>query len=901
MHIFATKDKAGQALRIIAFVTLVLLGIAGNYFAYPIFLNIDFLFGSIFALLALQFLGLRQGVLAAVIISSYTYLLWKHPYAIIIMSVEVAVVGWLMTRKKLGLVIADTIYWLIMGIPLVFLLYYMVMGVSINTASITMTKQAMNGIANALVARIIYFNIAPRFQTELRSFRENIYNIMAFFVLLPALTLLAMSSKSEFTKIDTAIRSELKQSQIVLKNRIGVWASSRKNLILLLADKATSLSPQQMQPYLEMAKKSDQNFLRIGLLDKDATITAYYPATDDLGHKSIGKNFRDRPFIPELTRTLKPMLSEVVMGRIGAPGPMITMLAPVVIHGEYAGYITGILSFDRIQQALDDNFGSSSALYTLLDKNGRIITTNRPDMKIMEPFRRTRGTFIHLDADISQWVPETTVNTSVSMRWKDSFYVTESKFGEFAEWTLILEQPIAPYQQALYEEFARKLGLLLLIFIACLGMAEWLGRKLTHPIGALSQLTEDLSQKLAAEDEPLLWPDSKDLEVNHLIINFKSMADALRKQFEAIKNMNASLEETVATRTAELTASESRFRRIADEAPLPMMVLANDGEILQINRVWSEITGYTLSDTSSFALWSEMAHGPDAARVRKEVERLLLLTGKTDVGEFEIRCKDGHKVLWHFFVSPLGNLPDGRIAIIGMAVDVTLQRQYESAIRRLSANHISVREEEGKRIAREIHDELGQRLTLLKMDAWRLEKIAVSAIQKSTLLEHIRTSIDECVRIVRDTSYSLRPATIDMGIGLAVKELLAKFRDSNPAEYILTNELGDNFRLDDDVTTAVYRILQEALTNTVRHSQANRVEIRITRHAHALHFEVADNGVGIDPESIDSVKTFGLMSMRERAGMIGAAFSIASVIGEGTTVRIILPLTSTATENVIND
>src|SRR5450759_1993042 len=85
------------------FLALIFAGLAGNYFKFPIFLNVDFLFGSIFAMLALQFFGLGRGIIAAAIIASYTYILWNHPYAIIIMTAEVAVVGWLTGRRRIGL------------------------------------------------------------------------------------------------------------------------------------------------------------------------------------------------------------------------------------------------------------------------------------------------------------------------------------------------------------------------------------------------------------------------------------------------------------------------------------------------------------------------------------------------------------------------------------------------------------------------------------------------------------------------------------------------------------------------------------------------------------------------------------------------------------------------------
>lgn len=142
--------------RIPFLLVLIAAGLAGNYFKYPIFLNIDFLFGSIFAMLALQFFGPGRGIAAAAIIACYTYVLWNHPYAIIIMTAEVAVVGWMTERRKSGMVLADTLFWLFIGMPLVYIFYHVVMHVPHSNTYITMTKQAVNGIVNALAARLIF-------------------------------------------------------------------------------------------------------------------------------------------------------------------------------------------------------------------------------------------------------------------------------------------------------------------------------------------------------------------------------------------------------------------------------------------------------------------------------------------------------------------------------------------------------------------------------------------------------------------------------------------------------------------------------------------------------------------------------------------------------------------------
>ena len=109
------------------FVALTGLGLAGNYFKYPVFFSIDFLFGSIFSMLVLQLLGARLGVLSAIVVSSSTYFMWNHPYAVVIFTAEAIVVALLISHKRFGLVNAAAVYWCVLGMPLVFLFYYYVM------------------------------------------------------------------------------------------------------------------------------------------------------------------------------------------------------------------------------------------------------------------------------------------------------------------------------------------------------------------------------------------------------------------------------------------------------------------------------------------------------------------------------------------------------------------------------------------------------------------------------------------------------------------------------------------------------------------------------------------------------------------------------------------------------
>jgi diguanylate cyclase (GGDEF)-like protein/PAS domain S-box-containing protein len=592
MNSWLLSDKTRRKYSISWLLALTLAGLAGNYFYFPIFFNIDFLFGSIFAMLALQFFGLGWGTLAAALIASYTWVLWNEPYALVIMTVEVAVVGALMQRYKIGLVLADTIYWLIIGLPLAYLSYAMVLQLPLSSSTIIMTKQAVNGIANALLANLVVIGFALGSRSRPISFREIIYNLLASFALIPALILLAISSRSDFADTDQTIRSSFEAKSQAVTRRLTNWVQDKTRMMLTLADLAATLSAQQMQGRLEQARDSDRDFLRIGLRDSESIITAYVPPSDETGLSNIGKKFPERPYISELRKTLKPMLAELVMGRIDRPEPIVVILAPVLRQGVYAGYVNSVLRLDQIRMHLEYYAEGDALLYTLIDSKGQVILSNRHDQKIMTPFARGIGTLHPVNAKISQWRPVLPPNTSISEQWKQSYYVAQYPVDDARSWQLILEQPVAPFQKVLYNNYSAKLLELFLLLICALLLAEWLSRRAMGTVDILNVLTRDLPRRLSRNDQEIEWPQTAITETNLLIGNFREMSDLLTVQFDDVQEANEMLEQRVQERTVALQASEEAYRTVADFTNEWEYWLRPDGTLRYMSPSCERHTGY---------------------------------------------------------------------------------------------------------------------------------------------------------------------------------------------------------------------------------------------------------------------------------------------------------------------
>ena len=216
-------------------------------------------------------------------------------------------------------------------------------------------------------------------------------------------------------------------------------------------------------------------------------------------------------------------------------------------------------------------------------------------------------------------------------------------------------------------------------------------------------------------------------------------------------------------------------------------------------------------------------------------------------------------------------------------------RESEDKLRRLAAHLISVREEERAHIAREIHDELGQVLTGIKMEVgWLAKRLKEPALLEKT--ESMSKLIDSTVQTVRKIATGLRPEMLDdMGLIAAVAWQAKEFQKRTGIRC-RTKLPPEGTKLDLDISTTAFRIFQEILTNVARHSRATRVDIELTVDEERLALEVADNGVGIPSADLNGRKSLGLLGMQERALLFGGHVGITGTPGQGTRVSVTIPI-----------
>ena len=216
-----------------------------------------------------------------------------------------------------------------------------------------------------------------------------------------------------------------------------------------------------------------------------------------------------------------------------------------------------------------------------------------------------------------------------------------------------------------------------------------------------------------------------------------------------------------------------------------------------------------------------------------------------------------------------------------------------SELRALAARLHTTREEERTRIAREIHDELGQALTALKLDlAWMGTKRAPKTSAEFRVVDHSLTArIDETIQAVRRIATELRPSVLDqLGLRAAVEWLVQE--TAKRTGLAITFDADEFPRLPDEVASHAFRIIQEALTNAVRHARATRVEVTVRRSPSALTLSVRDNGVGFTVRPLNGQQSLGLVGMRERALACGGTLMIRGEPGRGTEITATIPVSA---------
>ena len=341
---------------------------------------------------------------------------------------------------------------------------------------------------------------------------------------------------------------------------------------------------------------------------------------------------------------------------------------------------------------------------------------------------------------------------------------------------------------------------------------------------------------------------------------------------------------------AAIQESEQRFRYLFTQASIGIALETIEGRILEVNPAFCSMLGYSPEEITS-ATCERLSHPEDEKIEKVLFEELRQRLRPNYTIQKRFFRKNGSQMWGQVNVSLLDR-NSGRVPlVIGMVSDITEQKTAEAAIyerdkelQRLAGHLMEAQEEERRRISRELHDDIGQRVSLLacELDLKAREKSPAKQESKGALLPEIREELNAIASDIHKLSHELHSASLQCGgIKVALKDLCWKYSSNYHLEIDLRTE-GIDSNLPPDVALCLYRVAQEALANVLKHSRTKKVLVKLSQDSERVRLTVKDSGVGFNT-AVQS-QGLGLTSMRERLRLCGGMLSVKSLPNRGTEI-----------------
>ena len=429
--------------------------------------------------------------------------------------------------------------------------------------------------------------------------------------------------------------------------------------------------------------------------------------------------------------------------------------------------------------------------------------------------------------------------------------------------------------------------------LGCPSLAELQQRNLEkdgfHPAYPRSSYKREIEKKGVIIGLEASWATS-----DGRTVFVRESARAIRDASGRVLYYEGTVEDITERKQAEeaLRESEEKFRSVFHDAGVGMVIVSPEGHFLAANGTFCDYLGYTEKELLAKTVQSVTFHEDWPAFSQKLSDALK---EEHSFQRFEKRClhKSGRIVYTESSASLIRTSQGNPRYFVGEVLDVTKRKESEAALSSVNGRLIQAQEQERIRVARELHDDVSQRLALL---AIRLEQVEQKPLAlPSDLLSHIREmqkDVEELLTNVQNLSHELHSSKLDyLGAVAAIRSWCKEFSEKQRVEVEFNSyELPSS--LPPEISFCLFRVLQEALRNAARHSGVRHFEVQLEGRSGEIHLTVSDLGAGFDTEAAIKGRGLGLTSMRERLNLVNGSLSIDSQPRGGTTIHARVPFNS---------
>ena len=920
-----------SAFRWVAAAGLGLLGLLLNFYAVPLSPGTDLLFGGIAALLAAAALGPGPGLFAATLASARTVWLWNHPWAWLIFSAEAFTVGVLVRRWGVRILIADALYWLFLGVPLLYFTYHELLGISGSTMAVLFLKQPFNGLINALLVEALLLLSAVRRRLRVPGpmrLRSALAVVVALAATLPALLFGAWSGRQDWAR--NVERSE-EQLQLITRSyaaKLEQYVSLHARIVRSTAEAAQprdTLEAEHVQRLLSAAQQEFPGFLNLYAADARGTAIAFAPPTAPSGAALRGLSFRDRPYYQELRRTRSTVTSGVFRGRGGTRSAVVVIGHPILRADSFAGYVVGALDLQALPGPDAASRLAHSVRLRVADSSGVLLLDTRSRYRPGEQPRRVddaRG-FAAVRRAGAEGITSYTPGSDRAPAALAAARVMASVHHLPAlGWWIWAEQPYATIQAFVAEAYIRLLSLLIVGTLLAFFVSDLLAAYLVRPLRRFQLATDALAAGRLHERVGRL-SSGVPIEVRALGEGFDRMAAALAGRTQELEELG----EITRSLASTLDADEV-LRRVTDAAVrlvrpdgCGIALLDEDGQTLHA-------AAYSIGMLAPAAGQPIPLEGSLVGRVVQSREPALIEDTRFARPGFPVYTDPAE--LGSVLCVPL----TGRSGVLG-----TLTAVRTPAAAPFTASHLRLLERLARTAAIAVENarllEAAQAASRAKSDfiatmshelrtplnavlghlellqlgihgelnepqQRALDRIAVAS-------RHLRGLIEEVLTFARLEAGKVEVRLADADLPALADEVAAVIhplaREKGLHFQVRAPALAQTVRTDVD---KVRQILINLAGNAVKFTEQGSVEICLHADDSGVRLAVADTGPGIAPaEQARLFRPFeqlqsgfsrahggtglGLYLSSRYAALIGGRIEVQSRPGEGSTFTLVLP------------